>query len=234
MPLRRFLLSHLDEEGLGHITGEEHHHLSRVIRARPGTRVEAIDGKGHLLTGEVVSLDRHQTLVRGELLHQPPPSEPRWSLGVSLLKRQPMDQLITQLAELGVPRLRPLVWERTELSDRPESGRQERWSRLCLQALKVNRLLYPMDISPPTPLNRLDNLPEGRVLLDIEAPALPLTPPRHDTLILVGPPGDMTAEERDALHSRGFISYNLNVGVLRTEMAATAAAAIWAALSRRP
>ena len=170
MPLRRFLLDHIDADGLGHVTGEEHHHLSRVMRARPGTRLEAVDGQGHLLVGEVVAVDRHQTLIRGDIRFQTPPDTLPWSLGVSLLKRQPMDQMISHLAELGVPRLQPLIWTRTELSDRPESGRQERWNRLCLQALKVNRLLHPMRILPPCPLHRLEDLPPVRILLDIEAP----------------------------------------------------------------
>jgi len=66
------------------VTGEEHHHLARVLRARPGDAITLFDGAGGERRARIVRIDRDETeLVADDA--GPPDADPRPAAGVSLV-----------------------------------------------------------------------------------------------------------------------------------------------------
>src|SRR6478735_2543286 len=76
------------------VTGEEHHHLARVLRARPGDAITLFDGAGGELEARVVRVGRAETELApgpggpGALSHTSP-NAPRVGAPLVLLTAVP-------------------------------------------------------------------------------------------------------------------------------------------------
>ena len=82
----------------------EKEHLFRVFRAAPGDAVELLDGAGKV-AGGVVLPGRE---VRIETVRTVPEPAVKLHLVCALPRRQKLDQLLKQAAELGAWSIRPL------------------------------------------------------------------------------------------------------------------------------
>ena len=224
---RRFLTSAAGDDPLLFIEDEEHHHLVRVMRARAGMEIEAVNGRGDWFRARLTRITASR--AEAEVIERQRRERPPLNLimAPSILKKRPMDLMLEKLCELGVDEIRPVCFTRSD-GDCPATV-PARWLRVASQAIKVNRRLWTTRIAPPLSLEQLlhkEPLPPARVSLEIRAERnLPRegAPP---LVCLVGPPGDYTAEERRALEGAGFRPWCLNPGVLRSETAAIAAAAV--------
>ncbi|MBN1195921.1 MAG: RNA methyltransferase, partial [Candidatus Aminicenantes bacterium] len=137
------------------------------------------------------------------------------------------DLMLEKLCELGVDEIRPVCFERSD-SDGPDEM-PDRWQRIGLQSIKVNRRLWSTRIFTPVDLESLIQgcaAISARIVLEITgrptAPALDPPP----VLCAIGPPGDFTPKEQAVMQTAGFAPWRLNPGVLRSETAAIAAAAV--------
>lgn len=218
------------------ITGDEFFHLKQVNRARPGDEIEAIDGRGNLFYGEIRDMKSQYAIIdiKNTLFREKPPL--KLILAPSLLKQRPMSILIEKLTEMGVDEIQPLIFQRTDEKYNP--SRLGKWQKVAIQSLKVNKRLWQTQIHPPLKLDCwLTTLTEShsaghsatKILLDIGGrPGLMHTssPAPLPLIAVIGPPGDMTGEERDLLMENGFISCNISDAVLKTETAAISIAAI--------
>ncbi len=209
------------------IQGEEYHHLVHVMRAGLEMDIEAVNGRGEWFRARITRITSSRVEARiTERIEEPRP-EARLILAPSILKKRPMDLLIEKLCELGVDEIRPLRFDRTD-ADFSEKTLQ-RWHRVAMQTLKVNRRLWMTRIHPPIPLKQLiANPPEGatRFFLDIQGSVGRITSAAIPAICVVGPPGDFSQKEHAALEEAGFTPWNINSGVLRSETATVAAAAL--------
>lgn len=208
---------------------EESHYLARVVRARPGDGVSVTDGAGGLAE---VRLTRIASACEGEVVQRT--HEPRrraLTLACGAPEGERADWLVEKLAELGVARLQPLDcdrggWERAD-------QRRERWARLARAALRQSRSRHAMAILPPVAFEQwLTSEPPGCRLLADPSGAAAVAAPRlamARCAIAVGPSGGFSEQERKAMQENGFQCVALAPSRLRTETAAMAAAALWAA-----
>jgi 16S rRNA (uracil1498-N3)-methyltransferase len=215
------------------ITGDEYHHLRQVNRARPGDEVEVINGRGVLFYGGIRQLKPGEAVVdikKRDLQEKPPV---RLVIAPSLLKHRPMGILIEKLTEMGIDEIRPVIFNRTDEKYNP--AKLKKWQKVAVQSLKVNKHLWGTGIFPPVSLEELivhcggDTNTGTRILLDIAGePGLPAVDAQRSfpVTIVIGPPGDMTAEERELLTAHGFIPCNISDAVLKTETAALSIAAV--------
>jgi 16S rRNA (uracil1498-N3)-methyltransferase len=214
------------------LEGDEARYLSRVVRARDGERVTASDGAGALATLEVARV-RPDVLLRVlERRRVPPPAPTRVLCGAPEGERG--DWLVEKLAELGVSELVPLETQRARW---PDASRHERWERLAIAALRQSRSPWRLRIAPPAGLDAvLAGIGAGaRWLADpagARGSSLPL-PPDEPVTGAIGPSSGFSDDERNLLYSHGFVTVRLAPLRLRTETAAVALAALWAA-SRGP
>jgi 16S rRNA (uracil1498-N3)-methyltransferase len=208
----------------------EAHYVARVCRARVGERLEATDGRGARARLRLTEV-RGVVAATVEAVTREAVARPAWVL-CGAPEGERADWLVEKLAELGVARLQPVdtargSWQRA-------GQRRERWERLAVAALRQSRRTHLMAVEDPLPLERaLHGLPPGggRWLADaagepIERP--PLQEGARGTG-LIGPSGGLEDREREAALRSGFLPARLSDGRLRTETAALAWAAWWAA-----
>jgi len=223
------------------LEGPEHHHLSRVLRAKKGKKVWLVDEQGTRYLAEVkdVGRDRTKLLLIEKRSHED--AAIRINLAQAVLKSKKMDFLVQKATELGIAAFIPVETERSiaKIKDR-ETGKIERWRKIAREAAKQSRRIHLPDIHPPQPFSRLLSesndsrkfiLSEdrGTYLRDIlnripgntGSGKIP-----SSVLLLVGPEGGWTAAEAKAAHGHGFESVSLGRRILRAETAALAALAL--------
>ena len=210
---------------------EEGHYVSRVVRARAGEALRASDGAGTLaeLVLEEIRTEPRVRLVRRS---RAPERAPR-----VLLCGPPEDErgdwMVEKLAELGVSRLVPVQCEQGSWAGR---DRAERWHRLAVAALRQSRSPWLMEVAPPKGLREASEGIPGlgaaeRWLADPGGgvPGLPVGRAGETLVGAVGGAAGFTEAERGLLRDLGFVTVALAPARLRTETAALALAALWAA-----
>ncbi len=212
------------------ISGPEAHHLSRVLRVRPGDSVRGFDGWGKEARGRVVSASEGRVEVA---LEAPVRSERearlKVTLAVAMLKGDKMSEVVRQATELGAVRLVPVLSARAEVTVL-SPNRLERWRRVAKEASKQSgRSLVPQVES----LVALRDLARGEALGLVADPRAPQSlkdidrSERAEVMVVTGPEGGLSPAEVEMLRDRGFRAVGLGPRILRAE---TAPVALLAAL----
>lgn len=230
MENRRFITDRPEKGNRVFITGDELHHLKTVNRAKSGTEVEVIDGKGMLYTGKIQSLGNHEAVV--DIMGRETREKParRMTIAPSLIKKKAMAVLVEKLAEMGVDEIRPVIFTRTDEKYSPSM--LKKWQRIAMQALKVNEKLWPTELYPPVKLQQLienTRAAGAKIVLHVEGTRnsiADICQNDGNVISVIGPPGDFLPEERNLLKENGFNEINLNDGILKTETAAISIAAL--------
>lgn len=227
---RRFITDRPARGNYVFITGDELHHLRTVNRAKCGTDIDVIDGKGTHYSGKIQSLDNHEAVV--EISKRETREKPAVQIIIapSLIKKKAMGVLVEKLSEMGIDEIRPVIFNRTD--EKYSSQLLKKWRFIALQALKVNNKLWPTEIYPPVSLEQLIENTRGsgtKFVLHVDGdrgniPAI--CRGRGNVVSIIGPPGDFLPEEKVLLNQNDFIEININDGILKTETAALSIAAI--------
>ncbi|HET7220362.1 MAG TPA: 16S rRNA (uracil(1498)-N(3))-methyltransferase [Vicinamibacterales bacterium] len=221
------------------LSGEESHHLVRVLRLVRGDEVVVFDGRGHEYLARVVRADRHATAVAVVDALAPSPEPPiAIVLAQAVLKGDKMDGVVRDATMAGVSRIVPLVSERTfaKLSSLARAHAVERWQRVAVSSAKQCRRSRLPDIEAPMQfLKWLETPFEGRRLLLAE----PQTGAAAHTLrevldasaarpvcCIVGPEGGWTVEERRAAENAGCPPVTLGPMTLRADAAGLVAVSV--------
>lgn len=225
--IRRFYADFHSHGGNVSITGEELHHLRKVLRGKVGDPVEVTNGRGKLITGEIqdISPDRALVSVKKTRSEKKPPVA--ITLAPSLLKRKPMNQMIEKLSEMGVDEIRPVVYRRTDTD--MINPVPEKWLKIVHQSLKINDRLWCTEVFAPVGIEEMMAIARKartKFFLDLQS-----DPPEDITwippaLTLIGPPGDFTDAERRLIEKNGFRALRISDCTLKTETAAISVAAI--------
>jgi 16S rRNA (uracil1498-N3)-methyltransferase len=212
---------------------EECHHLTRVLRAKTGDRAEFINGRGILAIGQIERVTKSTVELRVlELRKEPNPSSPRLILACAIPKRAKFEDIIDKCTQLGVDEIIPMLTERTEghPRNRDITGKQARFDRVIISAVKQSRRLWAPAMSPCLHFHdvverfvRLDNFSaipwlEGDRLSFMSA--LPLAAGKKELIVFIGPEGDFTPGEVALATSNGAVPISLGANVLRVDTAA--------------
>ncbi|MEB3199596.1 MAG: RsmE family RNA methyltransferase [Synechococcaceae cyanobacterium] len=233
----------------------EAHYLQRVLRCRPGDRLDLVDGAGRLLPAVLEA----GGALRLELEQEPPPQPPaRLPITLALALPRRDGELVWRMAtELGVDRLQPLLAERGQV--RGEAP-LERWRAIVREALEQCERLWLPQLEEPQPAlawlqqhrdraallatTRREGLPPLEHLLPAAAMAPgataaleegvgaggdPLPPVGPASLagvtLAVGPEGGWSPAEETAALEAGWRPVSLGPTILRTGTAAVAGVA---------
>jgi 16S rRNA (uracil1498-N3)-methyltransferase len=207
------------------VSGDEGHHLARVLRLRPGETVTAADGTGRWRLYAVTALSGAEVrLEAGDTPRVEPELSPRLAVAFAVTKGDKPELTVQKLTELGVERILPVVAQRSVVRPGPDSAAHGRWRKVAVQAACQCRRARLPELASPAPLAGLAGHP-ALVVAERGAPppeAL-ATPPGGEILVVIGPEGGLTTEEVDAL--RPWARVGLGPHVLRSETAALAVAA---------
>ena len=223
------------------LVGDEAHHAARVRRLRPGSAIAVVDGRGRRVTGVVEAASRDEISYRvTDVVDEPEPA-PRLVVVQALAKGDRGEQAVALLTEVGVDAIVPwaarnciATWE----GERAERGRQ-RWRATARESAKQARRARIPEIAA---VGGLDDIVAAvsaadlAVLLDEGLGGVEplLDPPATgEVVIVVGPEGGVSPQEREALVGAGAVSVRLGPTVMRTSTAGTVGAAVLLAHSRR-
>lgn len=215
-------------ERLG-LAEDESHSLARVVRARVGESVTVTDGRGGRAELELSAIGR---VCEGRVTRLEHLARTRTlTLACGAPEGDRGDWLIEKAAELGVSVLQPLDTERGRWER--AAAREARWARLARAALRQSRACWALELRTPEPFAVwLGRMPAGPLWLADPAGAPAGAAPaaaQGQTTVAVGPASGFSDAERKALQDNGFQFLSLAPSRLRTETAALAAAAWWAA-----
>lgn len=107
--MRRFFLESIDDSIIK-ITGDEHKHLSIVLRAKKGQTLELTCGDDFIYTGIIKDISKNETII--EIIDKKvDESEPKIlvDLYFGIIKGEHLEIAVQKATELGVNRLIPLV-----------------------------------------------------------------------------------------------------------------------------
>ncbi len=211
------------------LDADQSHHARRTLRLHEGDTISAFDGQGTVASAVIVRCDESAvTLQVSELTRQPAP-RPELTLAVAFPKGPRADDMVNQLAQLGVARLIPLNTQRSVAE--PGSGRRQRLARIAIEAAKQCGRAHLMATPGPMDLAQVLALPAELRLLAAPGGSAPRDFAQRlasaaTILALIGPEGGWTDAECSQAQEAGSLPWMLGPHILRIEPAAVAAAAI--------
>lgn len=216
-------------------------HVTRVLRLVEGDALRVFD-LGREFGATIRTIEKHRVIIEvGEAATVPPERRAPLHLLMSPLKGDLTELVIQKATELGVARISPVVFERTDTVARRDPGeaRRDRWHRVATSAAEQSgRAVVP----------RLDDV----IVLKLAAEALGApaegekrivaTEPKvadadadlsapssiRAVVVAVGPAGGLSPGDLAILAAAGFTPERFALHTLRSETACIAALAILA------
>ena len=119
------------------IEGEEHHHLSRVLRMRKGQPVTLLDGHGGVGRGSIGELAPAYTLVVIESVRRVEEERPRLHIFQALPRGAKMDHVVQWSVGLGAASVTPFSCSRSRAVDDALEKRIIRWRKIAVESSRV-------------------------------------------------------------------------------------------------
>ncbi|MPY77822.1 MAG: 16S rRNA (uracil(1498)-N(3))-methyltransferase [Actinophytocola sp.] len=227
------------------LDGDEARHAATVRRTRVGERVMLGDGAGGVAECVVAAVrsgkDAALTLTVEHRTSVPAP-EPRVTIAQALVKGDRGELAVELATEAGADAIVP--WRAARCVARWDDGPRgakalARWRASARAATKQARRPWLPEVREPVDTARLAVLVRGAeaaLVLDGEAShgigevALPSS---GELVVIVGPEGGITDDERDAAVAAGAVPVRLGPAVLRTSTAGAVALGAIGALTTR-
>ena len=231
------------------LTGPEGHHAAAVRRLRTGERADVGDGAGTIAECVVREVGKNSVTLDIRAVHTVPPPQPLLSVAQALPKGDRGELAVELMTEIGVDAVIPWAAARSITRWQGERGDKAlaKWRATAREAAKQSRRAWLPEVTGLATTAALAQRVASTaraIVLEAGAPAkvreLPL-PDTGELLLIVGPEGGISPDERGTLRESGAIEARLGPTVLRTSTAGAAAAAIllsrvgrWLADSARP
>jgi len=218
------------------LDGRETHHALHVLRLKRGEIVTVLDGIGNEFMGAVEESARNVVTLSVSLKNFIPAPPCSITLLQAVPKGKIIESIIQKSVELGARRIVPILSERvvTRLDDEDAENKRDKWQNVAIEAIKqcgatwLPRIEAPLTIGQflarkeKFDLSLVGSLQKERrhpreILREFEA--------KHGRLpqsvgVWIGPEGDFTLDELQAIQNSGAQSISLGRLVLRVETAA--------------
>ncbi len=230
----RFRISSLERDFFT-LSGNELHHLTHVLRLKPGQELIGYDNSGRQWLGVLESVNKNDNMALCRIIeeHQPEvEAKTKVYIVMGLAKGEKLEWVIQKGTELGMAGFTPLRAKRAvvQLEGRKAQERVVRWQKIVLEAVKQSRRVVEPIVSDVMDWQDLKAyFPENTQWLipyeDEKNRSLHNTltgfDPQYPIAILIGPEGGFAPEEvawaREKLKAE---SVSLGPRILRTETAA--------------
>lgn len=218
------------------LDGREAHHALHVLHLKHGELVTVLDGIGNEFMCLVTGSSRDAVTLSISLKNFAPAPLCSITLLVGVPKGKIIESIIQKAVELGAHRIVPLLTERvvTHLDDDGTAGKRDKWQQVAVEAIKqCGAAWLPKVETPQTPAQFLARR-EG---FDLSLVGALQKERRHPREILrefettharmpqsvgvwIGPEGDFTPTELQAIQTAGALPITLGNLTLRVETAA--------------
>lgn len=220
------------------LTGAEAHHAVDVLRVREGERAAVLDGVGRELTCRVAVVERKQVRLHVEQTAVTPPPACRVTLVQAVPKGKIFDGIIQKATELGAWGIIPLLSERvaTHLEGESSVAKAAKWRQTAIEAIKQCGQRWLPEVVEPQMLPSTLGM-AGGAAFDLTLVGALQGHARHpreyfadfekrrqrrpaSVCVWIGPEGDFSPAELDAIRNSGALPISLGPLVLRSETAA--------------
>jgi 16S rRNA (uracil1498-N3)-methyltransferase len=218
------------------LSERESHHATKVLRIQKGERVVVLDGAGSELLCQVDDIARDEVKLRVYQRNSIPPLPYQITLLQAIPKGKTMETIVQKAAELGAHRVIPLLADRSvpHLDDEKIETKLEKWNAISIDSIKQCGSAWLPKIEPslkPSAFLAASERPELSLIATLQPDAKHPRIHFHDfahekkrgpksIFVWVGPEGDFTPAEINAIRSSGALPITLGQLILRSETAA--------------
>ena len=215
------------------LEGSAAHHVTRVLRLKPGAMVTLFNGQGGAFAAQLMATDKHTASLRVTAAWPTDVESPlHTTLAQAISRGDRMAYTLQKAVELGVSAIQPLITERGGRDLNPErlARKFHHWQGVVISACEQSGRNRLPDLHPPRSLVkwlRMPIAPGLRLLLNPAAAQglRDLAPPQAGVTLLIGAEGGLEPTEIAQAQAAGFVGVRLGPRVLRTETASLAALA---------
>ena len=228
---RLFVRQTLSEGVAIALDANQANYLGNVLRLGVGAELLVFDGLSGEWMAHIADAGKKRMTLEVDRQTRESESIPDVWLAFAPVKRTKTDWLVEKATELGVARLIPVMTQRTVA----ERVRLDRLESIAIEAAEQCGRTRVPQIVEPTSLKRLiEELDPARHLYFADeggGEPVASTFAEGPALILVGPEGGFTEEERQLVRGSGASAISLGPRILRAETAALAALTAFMALA---
>ncbi|MBO5929335.1 MAG: 16S rRNA (uracil(1498)-N(3))-methyltransferase [Clostridia bacterium] len=209
------------------ITGEDAHHIYRVLRMKIGEKITVCDGIGHDYACTVTALS--DTDVQLQVVEQSETTcEPTTAVTLyqGLPKSDKMEWIIQKCVEIGITRIVPVAMSRSVVKLNAAEGekKQKRWQKIAAGAAEQSGRGCIPEVALPISFNEaLKQLQNEYVITFYEGGGESLSAlvdaNTRQVSIVVGPEGGFDVSEIEQLQQHGAKTATLGKRILRCETA---------------
>lgn len=207
------------------LEGSEKAHVFKILHLGTGEKIGLLDGNGTRGTAEI-SHGRTITLLDVESC---PPPEFGVHLYIAPPKRQKLDLVLKQSAELGVKRIVPVISARSVAI--PKAERTDgRWRDVLFEGCKQSGNPFVPVIEQP--ISFADAVKDAALNCEMSIYGSPRMDRmsgiagKKEIAFFVGPEGGFTEDEEKIMDESGFKTMKIGDWTLRVETAVTAGVAV--------
>lgn len=203
---------------------EESRHACKVLRMKTGDKLYLLDGKGHLFTTEILDAQTKKCLLAIQDVKEENPYKKE--IHIALAPTKNLDRIewfVEKATEIGVTEI---TWLLCKNSER-KVVKNERLEKIAISAMKQSKRLYLPKINELISLKEfVKKHPTGAIAHCFDGEqqvALKEVFQNQNFPILIGPEGDFSKDELDAILKGNYKGITLGKNRLRTETAALVA-----------
>ena len=205
-------------------------HVVQVLRMKEGEKLNLTDGKGNLITAEVIDAHKKHCAVNVLESRLMPQASRKITIAISLLKNtNRFEWFLEKATEIGVSEIIPLICERTE----KQKFRFDRMKGICISSMLQSQQTWLPILSEPKQfddmvIQQFDQQQKFIAHCDESSVKKQLSTFQsfNSSIILIGPEGDFTKDEIKLALENNFIPVSLGETRLRTETAGIVAASL--------
>jgi 16S rRNA (uracil1498-N3)-methyltransferase len=239
--MSRFFIEQKHEIGENvFISGDDAHHIIKVLRHKPGDKLMLSDGKNTESIVIIEEIDYKGMQVKTKVVENNNIKgvSTKISLYQGLPKSTKFDLVLQKNTEIGISRFIPVITERTvtSISSKKSESKLKRWRRIVKEACK--QCMRP-DIPEVCDIIQFEKAVD--LIKDYDLAIIPWEHEEQNSLknllkktdikaeeiaIFIGPEGGFTKQEIESAQKAGAFSVSLGPRILRTETAAVVVSSI--------
>jgi 16S rRNA (uracil1498-N3)-methyltransferase len=205
-------------------------HVVQVLRMKEGEKLNLTEGKGSLITAEVIDAHKKHCSVRIIDSQFTTHNSRKVIIAISLLKNTSrFEWFLEKATEIGISEIIPLICERTE----KQKFRYDRMKGICISAMLQSQQTWLPVLHEPKQFNHLaiehfENYQKFIAHCEElgQKNNLSTFQPFDHSMILIGPEGDFTKDEIELALENNFVPVSLGETRLRTETAGVVSASL--------
>jgi 16S rRNA (uracil1498-N3)-methyltransferase len=227
-----------DQLGTGialRLEDREAHHALHVLRLQRGERVTVLDGAGREFLCDVENVSKTSLTLTVKETKSTPTPPCSIHLFVAIPKGKIIDGIIQKAVELGVQRIVPLLTDRvvTQLDSGGAEAKREKWQQVAIEAIKQCGAAWLPKVEAPQTIEHFISRREKFGLVLVGSLQTERRHPREvlrefkakhghlprSVAMWIGPEGDFTLAELQAIEAAGALPITLGSLTLRVETA---------------